>query len=208
MDCNNISDIMLSVIKTRRSTRKYKDEPLPQELIDRIVEAGRYAPSGGNNQKTHFLIIRDKAVLAKLKRLATDALTRVEETPDMYRSFKNSVKGAKSAAAEGKVLDFYYNAPVLILTASDGSYYNRFADCACAIENMMLMANAMDIGSCWINTLRFVQEDPDIITFLQSLGMEDGELVCGGVAIGYADTESGLPPKKALPRTGNKAEYL
>ena len=206
-DCQK-AGMLLSVIKTRRSTRRFKDAELPQDMLDMIIEAGRYAPSGGNNQKTHFLVMLDKALLSRLKELTNAALVKVEEEPGMYRSFLNSVKGAKKAAEEGKVRDFYYEAPVLILTASDENYYNRFADCACAIENMMLTANALDLGSCWINTVRFVQDDPELNEFLREVGMKEGEVVCGGVAIGFADTEDGLPAREPLPRTGNLVELI
>ena len=53
----------LTLIKTRRSTRKFLQKPVEQEKLEQIIEAGRFAPSGGNNQTTHFIVIRDKMVL-------------------------------------------------------------------------------------------------------------------------------------------------
>ena len=201
-------EMLLSVIETRRSTRKFRPEDIPEELLGKIIEAGRYAPSGGNNQKTRFLVFRDKEKLERLKAIVNRALCEVEETPDMYASFRNSVRNAKKAAEEGTVRDFYYGAPVLVLTCSEAGYYNRFPDCACALQDMMLTANAMDLGSCWINTVRFVQEDPELNAFLQSLGMAEGEVCCGGVALGYPDSESGLPARDPLPRKGNPVVYI
>ncbi len=201
-------EMLLSVIKTRRSTRKFRPDDIPEEMLAKIIEAGRYAPSGGNNQKTRFLVIRDKEVLERLKAIVTRALCEVEETPDMYASFRNSVRNARKAAEAGTVSNFYYSAPVLILTASEADYYNRFPDCACALQDMMLTANSMDLGSCWINTVRFVQEDAELREFLQSLGMAEGELVCGGVALGWPDTEDGLPARDPLPRKGNPVVFI
>lgn len=57
---------MLDFIKSRRSTRKFKNEMVPEELVEQVVEAGRYAPSGGNSQSTHFIVIENKEVLDKL----------------------------------------------------------------------------------------------------------------------------------------------
>ncbi|MBQ1331379.1 MAG: nitroreductase family protein, partial [Lachnospiraceae bacterium] len=71
---------MLDLIKTRRSTRKYLDRPVPRELLEQIVEAGRYAPSGGNNQTGHFLVVTDPAVLARLAEMAQEAFAGMEVT--------------------------------------------------------------------------------------------------------------------------------
>lgn len=56
---------MLDFIKSRRSTRKFKNKMVPEELIMQVVEAGRYAPSGGNSQSTHFIVIENRAILDK-----------------------------------------------------------------------------------------------------------------------------------------------
>ena len=54
---------VLEFIKSRRSTRKFTDKEIEAEKLDQILEAGRYAPSGGNSQSTHFFVIRNKDVL-------------------------------------------------------------------------------------------------------------------------------------------------
>ena len=56
----------LSWILTRRSTRRYLKKEVPQEALEAVVEAGRHAPSGGNNQTTTFFVIRDGAILERL----------------------------------------------------------------------------------------------------------------------------------------------
>ena len=53
---------MLDFIKSRRSTRQYQDREVPKNLIEMIVEAGRYAPSGGNNQTSHFFVIERREI--------------------------------------------------------------------------------------------------------------------------------------------------
>ena len=57
---------ILEFIKSRRSTRKFTDKEIEAEKLDQILEAGRYAPSGGNSQSTHFLVIQDKDVFRHL----------------------------------------------------------------------------------------------------------------------------------------------
>ncbi len=194
---------MLDFIKSRRSTRKYQDRPVPRELLEQIVEAGRYAPSGGNNQTGHFLVVTDPAILARLAEMARDAFAGMEVTEDTYRSLAFAIQAAKRG---GYV--FHYHAPALIIAANKKDYGNNMADTACALENMMLMANALDLGSCWINQLRWLNEDPALLAYERVLGLEEDERVYGAVAIGFADTPDGLPERTPLPRTGNKAEFI
>jgi nitroreductase len=57
-------------IRTLRAVRAYRDEPVPDEIVRRIVEAGRYTASGGNHQPWHFIVVRDKDMLRQLGALA------------------------------------------------------------------------------------------------------------------------------------------
>ncbi|MBR2738580.1 MAG: nitroreductase family protein [Lachnospiraceae bacterium] len=194
---------MLDLIKTRRSTRKYLDRPVPRELLEQIVEAGRYAPSGGNNQTGHFLVVTDPAVLARLAEMAQEAFAGMEVMENTYRSLAFAIQAAKRG---GYV--FHYHAPTLIIAANKKDYGNNMADTACALENMMLMANALDLGSCWINQLRWLNEDPALLAYERELGLAEDERVYGAVAVGFADTPDGLPERTPLPRTGNRVEYI
>lgn len=194
---------MLELIRTRRSTRKYQTRPVEQDLIDQIIDAGRYAPSGGNNQTTHFFVIKDKAVLAELARVVKAEFAKMEVVPGMYPSLAHSIRASK-----GEEYIFHYNAPVLIVTANRKDYGNNIADCSCALENMMLAANALDLGSCWINQLKWLNESEKLLAMFRSFGMADDERIWGAVSIGYADTEDGLPPRKPLERKGNPVTVI
>ena len=85
----------LEAILTRRSTRKMKPDPLPRDLIERVVESGRAAPSGGNNQTTHLLVIENRAVLGELADIVEKAFAAMEVTEGMYRSLKGSILASK-----------------------------------------------------------------------------------------------------------------
>ena len=190
-------------ITTRRSTRKFRQEPVPQELISEVVDAGRFAPSGGNSQSTHFIVIKNKEILDRLAEAVKQEFAAMELTPGLYKSLVNSIRASKT----GKYI-FHYNAPVLIVTANQKDYGNNIADCSCALMNMMLTANELDLGSCWINQLKWLNEDPVLLEMMKELGMQEDERVYGALALGYADTEDGLPVRKALPRTGNPVDYV
>ena len=190
-------------IMTRRSTRKYLDQPVSQELLEKIIETGRYAPSGGNSQSNHFLVIQNKQIIDHLIKMVEKAFSQMEITENMYRSLQNSINLSKKG---GYV--FCYNAPVLIIVANKKDYGNNQADCALAIDNMMLEANELDLGSCYINQLKWLNEDQEILSYLQSLGMKEDERVYGSLIVGYPDTNDGKPLRKALPRKGNEVTWL
>lgn len=190
-------------IVTRRSTRVYKDQPVAEELLNTVVETGRMAPSGGNNQSSHFIVITNKELLLKIAEMVTNSFAAMEVTPGMYPS----MAGAITRAKKGNYV-FYYNAPCLIVMANNKDYGNNMADCSCALENMMIMANELDLGTCWINQLRWLNEDEGLIRLFQQLGMKENERIYGALAVGYPATEDGKPVRTPLPRTGNEVTYI
>ena len=188
-------------IITRRSTRKYSEVMPDRELIEKVIKAGRYAPSGHNNQTTHFLVFTNKSILAELAEIVKQEFAKMEITEDMYISMKNAVNASKKG-----VFVFHYNAPVLIVTANQKGYGNAVADSACALENMMIMANSLDLGSCWINQLHWLDENPRIRAFLYEYGLKEEETVTAGLVLGYA--ADGMPDRNALKRKGNPVTWV
>ena len=193
----------LEAIKTRRSTRKFKARPVEMEKLQQIVEAGRFGPTGGNAQSNHFFVISKIETLMVLKELVQNAFAKMELRDDLYKSLKNSITLSRKGH-----YSFSYNAPVLIVVANKKDYGNNMADVACAVENMMLAANELDLGSCYINQLKWLNEDPSIRGYLGTLGLKDDERVYASVAIGYPDTETGLPNRAESPRVGNEVVFV
>ncbi len=193
----------LEAIKTRRSTRKFKARPVEMEKLQQIVEAGRFGPTGGNAQSNHFFVISKIETLMVLKELVQNAFAKMELRDDLYKSLKNSITLSRKGH-----YSFSYNAPVLIVVANKKDYGNNMADVACAVENMMLAANELDLGSCYINQLKWLNEEPSIRGYLGTLGLKDDERVYASVAIGYPDTGTGLPNRAESPRVGNEVVFV
>lgn len=185
-------------IKNRRSVRKFNDKPITDDEISAIVEAGRWAPTGGNCQTVHFLVITNKDVLSMLRLRVKEAFSVMELSDDQYISIQNSIKLAK----QGNYV-YDYNAPVLVMVSNRRGYPNAIADSACALQNMMLTAESMGIGSCWINQLHWLDENKLIRDYLEPLGLGSDETICGAVALGNYD---GTQARK--PRTGMKVDYI
>lgn len=190
---------IITTIKHRRSIRKFKEEQLPKELLLTIIEAGQFAPSGGNNQSTHMIVIQNKEILQKLKTLVEYEFSQMEIEDNMYESIKNSIRASIKGGYE-----FFYKAPTLIIVANKKGYGNAMADSACVLENMMLAATGLDVGSCWINQLHWLEDNTAIRVFLSELGLSDNETICGGLALGFAD----YIPANPMKRTGNEITFV
>jgi nitroreductase len=193
----------LNIIATRHSTRKFKTDMVAESLLDQVIEAGRRAPSGKSKNQNHFLVIRDQAILAKLVELVQGEFAKMEITPDNEANIGGAIKLSK----KGNYV-FKYNAPVLIVVANQENYGNNMADVSCALENMLLAANALDLGACWINQLRWLNDNPVLQAYLQELGLKEGERVYGSVSLGYPDTPDGLPNRNITSIKGNEVTYI
>ena len=189
----------LEAILTRRSTRKYMDKLPEREILGKVIEAGRYAPSGYDNQTTHFMVFTDKDVLDELAGLVQNEFAKMGETDEMYISLKRCIVLSK----RGKFV-FHYGAPVFISVSNKKGYGNALADSACALENMMIAANALDLGSCWINQLHWLDENQTIRDFMYKHGLKEDETITGGLILGYPyenKLNRTMPERKGNPVT-------
>ncbi|MDR9829663.1 hypothetical protein RCJ22_29165 [Vibrio sp. FNV 38] len=73
---------------------------------------------------------------------------------------------------------------------------------------MMVAVNSLDPGSCWINRLKCLNEEPGIVDYLRAPGMKEDERVYGSVIIGYPATDSRLPNRNLMPQKGNEVTFL
>ena len=192
---------VFEAISTRRSTRKMSKTLPPRALIEKVVEAGRAAPSGSNSQSTHMIVITRPEILDELARIVREAFAAMTDGPDTYVSLRHSIRAAKEGAYV-----FHYGAPVLIVMANRKGYGNALADSACALENMMIAANALDLGSCWINQLHWLDGDATIRAFMEKLGLGEGETITGGLILGYG--ADGAPVREPLERRGNPVTWV
>ncbi len=163
---------VIADIKNRRSIRRYKSEQLLNEELLSILEAGQFAPSGGNNQTSHLIVIQNEDVLRDLKQLVEQEFRKMLIVEGMYKSLEASIRASKKDE-----YDFCHNAPTLVVAANRKGYGNAMADCACVLENMMLAATSLHIGSCWINQLHWLDENSVIRSFMQQHGLDENETI-------------------------------
>jgi nitroreductase len=192
---------ILDIIRNRRSIRRFLQKQLEDDVLGQIIEAGRYAPSGGNNQTSHMIVIQNAVELEELRKLVEEEFCKMEYNENTYKSLIHSIEASQKGNYR-----FHYDAPTLIVVANRIGYGNAMADSACLLENMMIAAASLGVGTCWINQLHWLDENPNIRQKLYSLGLETNETICGGLALGYpVDTMKQLEP---LKRVGNPVTYI
>jgi nitroreductase len=152
---------VIANIKTRRSVREYLDTPLSEETLKKIIDAGRYAPTGLNLQPWRFIVVQNKEMLKKLSGYAQPILVKNLEG----RNDAGAVNFLKRL--QDKNFNLFYNVPVLILVI--GSKNNALIDydCSMCAENMMLAAHSLGIGSCWIGGAAAIQQSEEIMAELK-----------------------------------------
>ncbi|MBU0628264.1 MAG: nitroreductase family protein [Nanoarchaeota archaeon] len=161
----------LECIRTRRSIRKYKDKDVEWDKVVQILDAGRFAPSAGNIQNWKFVAVREEGVRKKLAQAAFDQQW-MEEVPVHI-----------VIAGEPEKADRFYG--------SRGERLYTIQNCAAVIENMMLAANDLGLGSCWIGAF-------DEYKVKRAVGIPDDVSVQAILTIGYADEKPEMPSRKAL----------
>lgn len=161
---------VLQNIKTRRSVRAYKADAVPEELLDKVLEAGTWAPTGMGRQSPVIVAVKDKAARDKLMKM--------------------------NAAVMGTDSDPYYGAPVIVLVLADKNASTFVQDASCVLENMMLAAHAVGLASVWVNREREMFDSPEGKALLEKWGLDPDLVGVGSIALGYA----AAPPAPAKPR--------
>ncbi len=174
----------LKTILNRRSFRAYKPEQIKDEELQTILEAGSYAPSGGNTQPWHFTVIQKGDVLQKINAACRETMLK-------------SGNKAFEERAKAENFSIFYHAPTLIVVSSDEKAITPQYDSALALGNMFLAAESIGIGSCWINALSMLLNAEAGKALNKELGIPEGYKVYGSGAFGYKAMEHPSPaPRK------------
>ena len=157
---------------TRRSVRKFKDHPVPKELLDQVIEAGLYAPSGRNFQSSIIIAVSNP----ELRNRIAEINCRI--------------------GGWAKDFDPFYGAPTILIVLGDKSRPNYLYDGSLTMGNLMNVAHAVGLGSCWIHRAREEFETEEFKELLKSLGVTGEYEGIGHCALGYSNEEPVKPPKR------------
>lgn len=166
-----MTNAFLELIKTRRSCRKYKKEQIADEELKAVLEAGTYAPTGHGSQDPYIVAVQNAELLKQLT--------------------------AMNAAVMGVTTNPYYDAPTYVLVFAPAGGKNSMQNGSCVLENMMLAAHALGLGSCWINREREMFDTDEGKALMKQMGLPDGLMGVGALSLGYPATEGHAKPRKA-----------
>lgn len=157
---------------TRRSVRKYKPDPVPRELLDRVIEAGTFAATGKNRQAPVIVAVTNRELRDRLS--------------------------AMNAAILGTDSDPFFGAPAVLVVLADRAVSTYKYDGSLVMGNMMLAAHALGLATCWVHRAKEEFESAEGKAILKSLGIEGDYEGIGHCVIGYADGAAPAPkPRKA-----------
>jgi nitroreductase len=169
---------IVAAIAGRRSTREYRPEPVDEATIRRLISAATQAPNAVNQQPWTFAVIRDQALLDRLSREAKAYFLANMPVSPMPEVRAEHFRAALSDPA----FQIFYHAPALILIAARAPGPWITEDCALAAENLMLMAHALGLGTCWIG---FAQNYLNTAAGRQTLGLPPESVVVAPIILGH-----------------------
>lgn len=125
---------VLEAIKGRRSVRAFKSDDVPDDVVEKLVDAARWAPSAGNIQPWEFVVVRKREIK---RRLAEAALGQyfIEEAPVVIVVCADERRSSMGYGLRGRTL-------------------YCIQDTAAAIQNMLLAAHSLGLGACWVGAFR------------------------------------------------------
>ena len=194
-------------IKGRRSVRSYKHKEVPKEIIEAVIDAGNWAPTGNNVQRWRFVVVQDKKFRRQLLEEARPTWVKVfdawkDSTDEHLRSYFGDFfpkclgwprMPYEEMMTQARDMDdgVYWGAPVIIFVF--GTTPNAGQECAMVCQNMMLAAHSLGLGTCIVGFGSKVTGDPEIV---ESLGLEENERIFGPVVLGYPRIQPEPPPKR------------
>lgn len=163
---------LLNTIKSRRSIRKFKSDDIPEDILNRIIEAGTYAATGMNKQSPIIVAVTNKEIRDKLSQANC------------------KIGGWKED------FDPFYGAPVVLIVLADRNLTNCVYDGSLVMGNLMLAAHELGIGSCWIHRAKEEFEMPEWKQWLKDIGVEGEYIGIGHCVLGYIDGDYPNAPKR------------
>lgn len=189
----------LEFLRSRRTVRQYRSGATDRELIERILEAARWAPSPHNVQPWRFAVVTDMATQDALARAMGDAWAEDLKRDGLSEEFiRLNLEGSRSRICGASAVI------VVCMTEEDlDEYPDQFRQSAertmalhsvgAAIENMCLMAHSMGLGTCWMCAPLFC---PDVV--VRVLGLPDGWQPQALLTIGWPAETPAAPRRKTL----------
>jgi nitroreductase len=194
---------LMLLLRERRSVRTYHDKPVPNKVLERIIKAGRYAPTGSNSQNVHYVVLTAPAQIEQLRRMVTAFYERIfkwiqgrfgafllalfagRRIVEKLRESIPKVEHARELMNQGEDCLFYHAPAVMVVHAESWDTCSAF-NCSVALYNCSLMAHTLGIGCCFNGYLDgAVNNDRKI---KQWLGIPRDHRCYAAMTLGYQKT--------------------
>lgn len=173
----------IQAILNRRSTRIFKDEMVNKDALDAIIQSALYAPSAHNQQPWHFTVVQNKDFINHMNDISKET-ARQSESEFLQKVGHNDQ------------FHVFYNAPVVIIVSGDESAMSPKLDTAAAAENMLIAAESLGLGSCWVGMLRLCVNGEVGKPIVEKFELPEGYLPYFAVVIGHKANEGAKAPKR------------
>ena len=173
----------LKIMRERRSTRGFQSEQIKDDELQDILGAGIYAPSASNQQPWYFTVVQNKDLIDRL----SDSFKELARKSDSDYLKK---------VGNNENFHVFYNSPTVIFISGDKQNSSAAVDCAAALENMLIAAESLKIGSCWVGFIAFLLNNEEGKGFMKELGIPEGYREIHSVALGYKKVNSTNAPAR------------
>jgi nitroreductase len=164
-------------LRTRRSIRAFKDKPVPHEVVEKIIDIARYAPSGKNRQPANWMVIYDKEKVKKYANMVAEFWKYVERNDPVY----SKIASDELAIWNRGIDNVCWGAAHIVLILAEGDRWEE--ECKIAMEYFDLAAYSMGVGTCWTGWCRYAANNYDPLK--NELNIPVGEKVFAAMLVGY-----------------------
>lgn len=172
---------LLSLIKSRRSIRKYTAEQISLNDLEKIIDAGTYAPNAGGGQRSMIVGIHNPHLIEQIGRLNVACM-------DRSRLAGNHVSAEQPSIIDDiTIKSGFYGAPSLAIVFAQKNFLYSIPDAFCAAENMVLMAKSLGISSCIVARGEETFASPEGVKLLKEWGIPETMIARCFVTLGYND---------------------
>jgi nitroreductase/NAD-dependent dihydropyrimidine dehydrogenase PreA subunit len=142
----------IQFLRSRRSIRRFLDRPVEKEKIQKLIEAARCAPTGGNSQMVEWLVITEKERLKKIAGMTVDWMRVLAEDPRVVAAAP--YLPAAVAAWDAGCDSVLRGAPALVVAMAPAKAINGYVDLTLALSYFDLLAPVLGLGTCWAGMLQ------------------------------------------------------
>lgn len=187
--------MLIDIIKSRHSIRKYTDRQISRTDMELILEAGNYAPSAGGGQRSMIVGVLNKELTARIGVMNLAKFNR----KNLIGSYVS--KEQPSVIDDADIKNGFYNAPAVVVVFGQNNFMFREADAFCCAENMVLQATELGISSCIVSRGSETFESEEGKSILKEWEIPENYSAICFVILGYIDGEQPQTKPRKPDRT-------